>query len=150
MVFGGGGGGMNELIITEAQDYLTVRKDEDDYRRIVDIRNLLQKHSIEKVVGFLRDYLRDKEKALRNLILIDKTHGRIDQYAGAMFRIMMAIKTLEEGKEVNIIERSEQGTEESCNIQKRNSGGHRNSRKWQDKNSYGTNRIPRYASQRNA
>ena len=141
---------MNELIITEAQDYLTVKKDEDDYRRIVDIRNLLQKHSIEKVVEFLKDFLRGKEKALRNLILIDKTHGRIDQYAGAMFRIMMAIKTLEEGEEVNIIEGSEQGTEKSCVIQKRNSGGNKRRRIWQNKNNDGEDRIPRYATQRHA
>lgn len=141
---------MNELIISEAQDYLTVKKNEDDYKRIVDIRNLLRKHSIKETVEFLRDYLRDKEKALRNLILIDKTHGRIDQYAGAMFRIMMAIKTLEEGEEVNIIEGSESGAEESCFIQKRNSG--RNFRRGfgKDKNHDGEDRIPRYASQRHA
>lgn len=140
---------MNDILISEAQDYLTVKRDED-YKRIVDIRHLIQKHSTEEVVGFLKDFLRGKEKALRNLILIDKTHGRIDQYAGAMFRIMMAIKTLEEGEEVNIIERSESGTEESSFIQKRNSG--RNFRRGfgKDKNHDGEDRIPRYASQRHA
>jgi hypothetical protein len=140
---------MNELIISEAQDYLTVKKD-DDFRRIVDIRNLLQKHNVKEVTDFLRDYLRGKEKALRNLILIDKTHRRIDQYAGAMFRIMMAIKTLEEGEEVNIIERSEQGTEESCVIQKRNSGGNIRRRFRKDKNHDGADRVSGYAAQRHA
>ena len=140
---------MNELIITEAQDYLTVKKD-DDYRRIVDIRNLLQKHNVKEVIDFLREYLRGKEKALRNLILIDKTHRRIDQYAGAIFRIMMAIKTLEEGEEVNIIERSEQGTEESSFIQKRNSSRNFRRRFRENKNDDGEDRIPRYASQRHA
>ena len=121
-----GGSSMNEAIISEAQDYLTVRRDEE-YKRIVDIQNLLQNHSIKEVMDLLRDYLQGKEKALRNLILIDKTHSRIDQYAGAMFRITMAINILER-EEVNIIERSEQGTEKSCNIQKRNSGGNFRSR----------------------
>jgi len=139
---------MNEAIISEAQDYLTVRRDEE-YKRIVDIQNLLQNHNIKEVTGFLRDYLQGKEKALRNLVLIDKTHQRIDKYVGAMFRITMAINILER-EEVNIIERSEQGTEKSCNIQKRNSGGNFRSRFRENKNNDGEDRIPRYASQRHA
>ena len=139
---------MNEAIISEAQDYLTVRRDEE-YKRIVDIQNLLQNHSIKEVMDFLRDYLQGKEKALRNLVLIDKTHQRIDKYVGAMFRITMAINILER-EEVNIIERSEQGTEKSCNIQKRYSGGNFGRRFRENKNHDGENRIPRYASQRHA
>ena len=139
---------MNETIISEAQDYLTVKRDED-YKRIVDIRHLIQKHGEKEVTDFLKDYLREKEKALRNMILIDKTHRKVDYLAGAMLRIMMAIKVLE-GKEVNIIERSEQGTEESCVIQKRNSGRNFRRRFREDKNNDGENRIPRYASQRHA
>jgi hypothetical protein len=143
-----GGSSMNEAIISEAQDYLTVRRDEE-YKRIVDIQNLLQSHTTEEVILFLKDYLKGKEKALRNLILIDKTHSRIDQYAGAMFRITMAINIMER-EEVNIIERSEQGTEKSCNIQKRNSSGNFRSRFRENKNYDGENRIPSYASQRHA
>ena len=139
---------MNELIISEAQDYLTIRRDED-YKRIVDIRHLIQKHGEKEVTDFLKDYLREKEKALRNMILIDKTHRKVDYLAGAMLRIMMAIKVLE-GKEVNIIERSEQGTEESRVIQKRNSGCNKRGRIWKNQNHDGEDRIPRYASQRNA
>jgi hypothetical protein len=143
-----GGSSMNEAIISEAQDYLTVRRDEE-YKRIVDIQNLLQNHTIKEVTGFLRDYLRGKEKALRNLILIDKTHQRIEKYVGAMFRITMAINILER-EEVNIIERSEQGTEKSCKFQKWNSSGNFRSRFRKDKNYDGEDRIPRYASQRHA
>ena len=113
---------MNTLNISEAQDYLTVRKSEEDYKRIVDITHLLKNHDVKEVTGFLNECLRGKEKALRNLILIDKTSSRIDKFAGAIFRIMMAIKVLE-GEEVNIIEKSEQGTEEGRFIQKRHSGG---------------------------
>ena len=40
---------MNEAIISEAQDYLTVEKDEG-YKRIVDIQNLLQSHSTKEVI----------------------------------------------------------------------------------------------------
>ena len=42
---------MNEAIISEAQDYLTVEKDEG-YRRIVDIQNLLQSHGTKEVILF--------------------------------------------------------------------------------------------------
>ena len=139
---------MNELIISEAQDYLTVRRDEE-YRRIVDIRHLVQRHGEKEVTDFLKDCLREKEKALRNMILIDKTHRKVDYLAGAILRIMMAIKILE-GEEVNIIERSEQGTEESCVIQKRNRSGNLRSRFRENKNHDGEDRIPRYASQRHA
>lgn len=140
---------MNDILISEAQDYLTVKRD-DDYKRIVDIRHLIQKHGEKAVTDFLKDYLKEKEKALRNMILIDKTHRKVDYLAGAILRIMMAIKVLE-GEEVNLIEKSnEQGTIESCKIQKRNSGRNFRSRFRENKNNDGEDRIPRYASQRHA
>lgn len=148
MVFAIGGRMINDSIISEAQDYLTIKRDED-YKRIVDIRHLIQKHGEKEVTDFLKDYLREKEKALRNMIVIDKTHRKVDYLAGAILRIMMAIKVLE-GEEVNINAEAQQRTESGRVIQKRNSNSCRNSRKWQDKNSYGTNRIARYASQRHA
>ena len=133
---------MNEAIISEAQDYLTVEKDEG-YRRIVDIQNLLQSHSTKEVIDFLKDYLKGKEQALRNLILIDKTHRRIDQYVSAMFRITMAIKTLEEGEEVKIIEISKQGAKESGGIHKRNSGGNNGTRSRKNRSHDAENRPAR-------
>jgi len=133
---------MNEAIISEAQDYLTVEKDEG-YRRIVDIINLLQSHSTNEVILFLKDYLNGKEEALRNLILIDKTHRRIDQYVSAMFRITMAIKTLEEGEEVKIIEISKQGAEKSGRIHKRNSGGNHGTRSGKNRSHDAENRSAR-------
>ena len=139
---------MNDILISEAQDYLTVKRDEE-YRRIVDIRHLVQRHGEKEVTVFLKDCLREKEKALRNMILIDKTHRKVDYLVGAILRIMMAIKVLE-GEEVNIIERSEQGTVESRVLQKRNSGSNKRGRIWKNQNHDGEDRIPRYASQRHA
>ena len=139
---------MNDILISEAQDYLTIKRDEE-YRRIVDIRHLVQRHGEKEVTVFLKDCLREKEKALRNMILIDKTHRKVDYLAGAILRIMMAIKVLE-GEEVNIIERSESGAEESRFIHKRNSGGNKRGRIWKNQNHDGEDRIPRYASQRHA
>ena len=133
---------MNEAIISEAQDYLTVEKDEG-YKRIVDIQNLLQSHSTKEVIDFLKDYLKGKEQALRNLILIDKTHRRIDQYVGAMFRITMAIKTLEEGEEVKTIEISKSGAKESGRIHKRNSCGNNGTRSRKNRSHDAENRPAR-------
>jgi FtsZ-binding cell division protein ZapB len=122
---------MNSGTLSEAQDYLTVEKD-DGYKRIVDIHNLLQRHNINEVIDFLKDYLKGKEKALKNLIIIDKTHHKVDQYVAAMFRMTMAIKTLE-GKEAAQSERSEQRTTKSGKLHKRNSGSNSGPRKWQNR-----------------
>ena len=140
---------MNEAIISEAQDYLTVEKDEG-YKRIVDIINLLQSHSTEEIILFLKDYLKGKEQALRNLILIDKTHRRIDQYVSAMFRITMAIKTLEEGEEVKIIEISKSGAKEGGRIHKRNSCGNNRTRSWKNRSHDAADRSARNSTQRAA
>ena len=118
-----GGGRMTKESIMEAQDYLRV-KTEYGCKRLLDIHSLLKDRNISEVVSFMKDYLREKEKALRNMILIDKTHQKVDQIVASMFRISMAIKSLEEGKEVILLERSQQGTEKSRQFHKRDSGSH--------------------------
>jgi len=140
---------MNETIISEAQDYLTVEKDEG-YKRIVDILNLLQNHSINEVILFLKDYLKGKEQALRNLILIDKTHRRIDQYVSAMFRITMAIKTLEEGEEVKIIEIPKSRAKECGRFRQRNSCGNHRTGSGKNRSHDAADRSARNPSQRAA
>jgi len=114
---------MTKESIMEAQDYLRV-KTEYGCKRLLDIHSLLKDRNISEVVSFMKDYLREKEKALRNMILIDKTHQKVDQIVASMFRISMAIKSLEEGKEVILLERSQQGTEKSRQFHKRDSGSH--------------------------
>ena len=114
---------MTKESILEAQDYLRV-KTEYGCKRVLDIHSLLKNRNISEVISFMKDYLREKEKTLKNMILIDKTHPKVDQIVAAMFRISMAIKSLEEGKEVIKLERSQQGTEESGRFHKRDSGGH--------------------------
>jgi hypothetical protein len=118
-----GGGRMIKESIMEAQDYLRV-KTEYGCKRLLDIHSLLKDRNISGVISFMKNYLREKEKSLRNMILIDKTHPKVDQIVASMFRISMAIKSLEEGKEVILLERSQQGAEKSCQFHKRDSGGH--------------------------
>ena len=114
---------MTKESIIEAQEYLRV-KTEYGCKRIIDIRALLESHNDGEVIKFLKDYLREKEKTLKNMILIDKTHPKVDQIVSSMFRITMAIKALKEGEEVILLERSQQGAKESGEFHKRDSGGH--------------------------
>ncbi len=114
---------MTKESIIEAQDYLRIKTDYG-CKRLLDVHSLLKDRNISEVVSFMKDYLREKEKTLRNMILIDKTHPKVDQIVSSMFRISMAIKSLEEGREVILLERSQQGTEKSCQFHKRDSSGH--------------------------
>ncbi len=140
---------MTKEYILEAQDYLRV-KTEYGCKRVLDIHSLLKNRNISEVISFMKDYLREKEKTLKNMILIDKTHPKVDQIVAAMFRISMAIKSLEEGKEVIILERSQQGTEKSGRFHKRDSGGHSGSGKWQDSGHDGKDRKSGQTIQRAA
>jgi len=86
--------------IQEAQEYLTVIS-EDQVRRIVNIETLLETHSREVVLSFLKKLLRDKEKKLKDLVSGNRTDSEIDHTISRMFRIHMAIKAIErDGREV--------------------------------------------------
>jgi hypothetical protein len=143
------GGGMTKESIMEAQDYLTVEI-EDGHKRIIDINHLLKRHNIKEVISFLKEYSREKEHALRNMILIDKTHRKVDQFISALFRMTMAIKTLEEGEEVVKLARIKQGAKKSCQLYKRNSSGNNWSRSGKNGSHDAKNRTAHYPSQRAA
>ena len=91
---------MSNETIQEAQAYLTLVS-EDRVKRIVDIEPLLARHPKESVLFFLRELYEEKELSLKELITMDKTSSRINELIVAMFRIRMAIKTIQrDGKEV--------------------------------------------------
>jgi len=140
---------MTKQSIIEAQEYLRV-KTEYGCKRIIDVRALFKSHNDSEVIKFLKDYLREMEKTLKNMILIDKSHPKVDRIVAAMFRISMAIKSLQEGEGVIKLERTQQGTEESGRFHKRDSGGHSGSGKWQDSGYDGKDRKPGQAIQRAA
>ena len=80
--------------ILEIQNYLTV--DYGNYKRtILDVNLLLRRHTPEAVVTFLYQLLKEKEKALRNLVITDKTSSKINDTISFMFRVYMVIKILE-------------------------------------------------------
>ncbi len=140
---------MTKESILEAQDYLRV-KTEDGYKRIIDIHALFKRHNTNEVIRFLKDYLREKTNSLKSMIVIDKTHQKVDRIVAAMFRISMAIKTLEEGEEVIILERPEQGTKESGKLHKWHSSRHNRTRRGKDSRHDGKNRKSGQTMQRAA
>ena len=91
------GGGMTQKTLQEASDYLTVI-DADEIRRIIDIAPLLRRHSEDKVITFLDDIYKEKQRKLKDLIERDKTDSEIDVTIAQMFRFNMAIKALKKSK----------------------------------------------------
>jgi hypothetical protein len=91
---------MTRETIQTAQDFLTVAKKDNGTRKIIDIDQLLKKHPPEDVIDLLKIMVKEKQQTLRDLILTDKTRPEIDQVVGTLFRITLAIKSLEDGKEV--------------------------------------------------
>jgi len=140
---------MTKESIIEAREYLRV-KTSYGFRRILDVRSLFEGYNDGEAIKFLKDYLREKEKTLKNMILIDKSHPKVDRIVAAMFRISMAIKSLQEGEGVIKLERTQQGTEESGRFHKRDSGGHSGTGIGQDARHDGKDRKPGQTIQRAA
>ena len=91
---------MTEESIKTAQDYLTIREN-GGKRKIIDLDTLVRSHPHREVIEFLRTILKEKQVVLRDFILLDKTKKEIDETVSVMFRVTMAIKALEDRKEVN-------------------------------------------------
>ena len=125
--------------IREAQEYLTVNKD-GEIELIVKIDYLSENHCRQEIVRFLKDYLREKEKMLKILILDDKSNNQIDQTVAVMFRIYMAISIIEKRMEVNHIVRFKQRAGKGRHVRKWNRSRHSRAWKRQDENHDGEDR----------
>jgi len=121
---------MSEKYLDTAQQFLT-QTNGDGERLIIGIRYLSENHSPEEIIRYLRDYLKGKEKELKDLILGDKSSPLIDQTIAIVFRVHMAIMTLE--REVNKIVRFKQGTGSGRSVHKRHRRRHSHSRLRKDK-----------------
>lgn len=124
--------------IHEAQEYLTRIRD-GKKELIVGIDYLSENHSREEIVRFLKGYLHEKEKMLRELIHSDKRDIRIDQTVAVMFRIHMAISIIEKRLEVSHVVRFKPRSGSGSRFHKRNRRGHRNPRVGKNKNHDGKN-----------
>ena len=120
---------MTKQTMIEAKDYLTIRKDSQS-RRIVNLDSLRENHSNIEIVDFLKSYLGEKERSLKNMILVDKTHPKVDELVVAMFRLHMAIRTLEDGnsaycnrKEVRRVVKFKRGAAKGGELHRGNRSG---------------------------
>ena len=128
---------MDHQDIREAQEYLTIKRD-GEIELIVGIDYLSENHSRQEIVRFLRGYLHEKEKALKELILGDKSSNQIDQTVAVMFRIHMAITVIEKRMEVNDVVRFKRRSGKSIHVRKRNRCRHSRSRQRLDAHNDGT------------
>jgi hypothetical protein len=85
---------MSRETILEAQEFLTIDHN-DRSRKIVDIGTLLKNHPAWRVKAFLNQMFKERQKILRELISKDKTSHKVDETIARMFRLNMAIKTIE-------------------------------------------------------
>jgi hypothetical protein len=83
--------------IREAQEYLTVNNNAKQ-SQIVNIELLSQKHPVKLVLSFLQELFEDHKKILQGLLLADKTDAKVNETIATMFRIHMAMKTIERGR----------------------------------------------------
>ena len=87
--------------ILKAQDYLTIINN-SHVRKIIDIKTLVQRHSTTSVINLLDTLYKEKKKILKNLLIEDKTTLKVDETVVTMFRLYMAIKTIERESEVKV------------------------------------------------
>ena len=85
--------------IQKIQACLTVCRNGDEKRKIIDVELLLKRHKAESVISLLRRLLKEKQKTLVTLVDTDESRFEIDEIIGTMFRLHLAIRRLEREKE---------------------------------------------------
>ena len=84
--------------IKQIQSYLTVRQNGTS-KKIVDVEILLRRHGHDRVLSFLLDLLKEKQRKLVRLMEGDKSKREIDDIVAQTFRLHMAIKVIERERE---------------------------------------------------
>ena len=90
---------MTDQTIDAVQDYLTIIS-ENGVKRIMDIKTLMERHPSEAVFSLLKQLSKEKEKILMELIETDKTSSTINEAVATMFRLHMAITTIQNSNAV--------------------------------------------------
>ncbi len=86
---------MSKTEIDSIQDFLTIRKDDENIRyQILNVQLLLRRHSPGDVIGFLDELHKDYTKKLREIIREDKTSFKLNEIIATKFRIKMAINSI--------------------------------------------------------
>ena len=89
---------MNRVTVKESQQYLTVRH-ADHTQKIINVKRLLKRHPVDSILELLHTCFHEQERSLQQLVSQDKTDPTINETVATLFRIKMAITTLENGKE---------------------------------------------------
>jgi hypothetical protein len=92
-------GEMTTDTIQKIQACLTVCRNGDEKRKIIDVELLLKRHKTESVISLLKRLVKEKQKTLVTLIDTDESRFEIDEIIGTMFRLHLAIRRLEREKE---------------------------------------------------
>ena len=85
---------MTNQIIETVQDYLTMISD-NRVKTIIDVRTLMERHPVRNVVSLLEDLARQKESMMEKLLEEDKTSSIINETIAILFRLNMAIETIQ-------------------------------------------------------
>jgi len=85
---------MTKKIVNQVQDFLTVVGPDHTYQ-IVNVGMLLLQHSPDAVVGLLNQLRQEYKKELRDLLRENKTHPKVNYLVVHIFRIRMAMKTIQ-------------------------------------------------------
>ena len=92
---------MTKRVINQVRDYLTIVTEDRTYQ-ICPVEMLLWRHTPEQVVGFLNQLRQEYKKELQQLLRKNKTHPKVNYLVVHIFRIRMAIKTIQKAqKEAN-------------------------------------------------
>jgi hypothetical protein len=81
--------------IQKVQALLTVDRNGDRKKKIIDVEVLLKRHKAESVLSLLEGLLKEKQNHLIALIVTDESIFEIDETIGIMFRLHLAIRRLE-------------------------------------------------------
>jgi hypothetical protein len=89
---------MTPIMIEKAQECLTI-KEGKHLKKVVDISSLLNKHGTDMVLDFLNRLFSEYEETLKKLVVTNKTSPEIDKTVSKLFRLHMAIRTIQRNDE---------------------------------------------------
>ena len=80
--------------IKTAQEYLTICHN-GQRKEIINVQDLFERHGIKPVLNLLKDFAKEKKDKLVKLVNEDKTRSEVDETISVLFRLTMAIRSLE-------------------------------------------------------
>ena len=92
---------MTKRVINQVRNFLTIVTEDRTYQ-ILPIEVLLRQHPTQDVVGFLNLLRQDYKDELNHLLKESKSHPKINFLIVNIFRIRMAIKTIQKAQKEEV------------------------------------------------